>query len=93
MKFNLGEHRRIYGGPKYIKDTIQVQVDPPQVEEQKEEPQIEIHMSGEPSLQPIIDEIKEETNGSIQSEQVDEGQSVKQTPKRKPSQRARKSNS
>ena len=93
MKFNLGEYRRTYGGPKYVKDTYQVQIDPPQEEEQKEEPQVEVKMSGEPSLQPIIDEIKEETNGSIRRKQMDEGQSVKQTPKRKSSQRARKSNS
>jgi len=70
MKFNLGEYRRMYGGAKYVKDTYQVQEVPPQEEEQKEEPQVEVKMSGEPSLQPIIDEIKEETNGPIQSEQV-----------------------
>ena len=70
MKFNLGEYRRMYGGPKYVKDTYQVQEVPPQEEEQKEEPQVEVKMSGEPSLQPIIDKIKEETNEPIQSEQV-----------------------
>ena len=89
MKFNLGEYRRIYGGPKYIRDVSQIQVDPPQEEEKREEPQIEIKMSGEPSLQPIIDEIKEETNESIRSKQVDEGQPIKQAPKRKPSKRTR----
>ena len=98
MKFNLGEYRRMYGGPKYVKDTYQVQVDPPQVGKQKEEkPQIEVKMSGEPSLKPVIEEIvnetKKNTDGQIRHEQVDEEQSIEQAPKRKPRQRTRKSNS
>ena len=36
-----------------IRDTIVKQVDPPNQEEKKEEPQIEVKMSGEPSLQNI----------------------------------------
>jgi hypothetical protein len=96
MKFNLGQYRKIVGGATYIKDTYQIQVDPEPVAETptpEEEPQIEVKMSGEPSLAPIIEETKKEDNESVRRKQVDEGQPTKQAPKRKPRQRARKSNS
>ena len=73
MKFNPGQYRKIVGGVTYIKDTYHVQVDPPKEEmlQSKEEPQIEVKMSGEPSLEPIIEETKKETNEPIRSEQVE----------------------
>lgn len=40
-----------------IRDAVVKQVDPPKQEEIKEEPQIEVKMSGEPSLQDIQNEI------------------------------------
>tara|TARA_R110000803_G_scaffold179832_1_gene242215 strand:+ start:363 stop:665 length:303 start_codon:yes stop_codon:yes gene_type:complete len=78
MKFNPGQSRKVVNGRVYIKDTHQPQPIPnipqtlkeePKVEE--EEPQIEIKMSGEPSLEPIIEEIKIEKNEPIRSEQVE----------------------
>ena len=77
MKFNPGQSRKVVNGRVYIKDTHQLQPIPniPQTlkEEPKveEEPQIEIKMSGEPSLEPIIEETKIETNEPIRSEQVE----------------------
>ena len=77
MKFNPGQNRKVVNGRVYIKDTHQPQPIPniPQTlkEELKveEEPQIEIKMSGEPSLEPIIEETKIETNEPIRSEQVE----------------------
>ena len=77
MKFNPGQSRKVVNGRVYIKDTHQPQPIPniPQTlkEELKveEEPQIEIKMSGEPSLEPIIEETKIETNEPIRSEQVE----------------------
>ena len=73
MKFNPGQYRKIVGGVTYIKDTYHAQVDPPKEEipQAKEEPQIEIKISGEPSLEPIIEETKIETNEPIRSEQME----------------------
>jgi hypothetical protein len=77
MKFNPGQNRKVVNGRVYIKDTYQPQPIPnipqPVKEEPKieEEPQIEVKMSGEPSLEPIIEETKKETNEPIRSEQVE----------------------
>jgi hypothetical protein len=47
--------------PQTLKEELKVE----------EEPQIEIKISGEPSLEPIIEETKIETNEPIRSEQVE----------------------
>jgi hypothetical protein len=70
MKFNPGQSRKVVNGKTYIRDSYVIQVDPPKLEK-KQEPQIEIKMSGEPSLEPIIEETKIETNEPIRSEQME----------------------
>ena len=74
MKLGPNENKRTFfsrtGTQTVIRDTYVNQSSAPVEEVKKEEPKIEIKMSGEPSLQPIIDKIKEETNEPIQSEQV-----------------------
>lgn len=92
MKFNLGQYRKVIGGPTFIKDTYQVQVDPEPVEEtpkQEETPQVEVKMSGEPSLEPVIKELTPKEDDTIRPEQVEK----KPTPKRTRAKRKRSGSS